>query len=79
MPLVSLPFSLSALSAARAPPDLTLSEVVKYGLPRFFGITKTLSPVLSGAAAVAVVATSTPRRQMAPIDARVFFTWSSFH
>src|SRR5262249_9111255 len=39
VPLVSVPFSPSRLSAASAPPDLTLSAVVKYGLPRFFGIT----------------------------------------
>ena len=39
VPLVSVPFSLRSLSALSAPPDLTLSDVVKYGLPRFFGIT----------------------------------------
>src|SRR5450755_1803501 len=44
VPLVSLPVSPRALSAASAPPDFTLSEVVKYGLPRFFGMTKTLRP-----------------------------------
>src|ERR1022692_4767492 len=47
VPLVSDPVSPSALSAASAPPDFTLSEVVKYGLPRFFGITKTFSPVFN--------------------------------
>jgi hypothetical protein len=52
VPLVSLPLSPSALSAARAPPDCTLSAVVKYGFPRFFGITKTFSPVFSPAAAL---------------------------
>ena len=39
VPLVSLPCSFSAFSAASAPPDFTLSEVVKYGLPRFLGMT----------------------------------------
>ncbi len=52
VPLVSVPLSPSALSAARAPPDCTLSAVVKYGLPRFFGITKTFNPVFSPAAAL---------------------------
>src|SRR5690348_117069 len=47
VPLVSVPVSPSELSAARAPPVFTLSAVVKYGLPRFFGITKTLSPFFS--------------------------------
>ena len=37
VPLVSVPVSLSAFSAAIAPPDLALSAVVKYELPRFFG------------------------------------------
>src|ERR1022692_3492211 len=46
VPLVSVPVSPSALRAASAPPDLTLSAVVKYGLPRFFGMTKTFRPVL---------------------------------
>ena len=45
VPLVSVPVSPSAFNAASAPPDLTLSAVVKYGLPRFFGMTKTLRPV----------------------------------
>src|SRR5215467_12283918 len=39
VPLVSVPVSPSALSAASAPPEFTLSAVVKYGLPRFFGMT----------------------------------------
>jgi len=30
-----------------APPDFTLSAVVKYGLPRFFGMMNTFSPVFS--------------------------------
>ena len=47
MPLVSDPVSPSVCSAASAPPEFTLSEVVKYELPRFFGITKTLSPVFT--------------------------------
>jgi len=47
VPLVSVPVSPSAWSAASAPPDFTLSEVVKYGLPRFFGMMKTFSPVFS--------------------------------
>src|SRR6266705_6720912 len=47
VPLVSVPDSPSACRAAIAPPDFTLSAVVKYGLPRFFGMTKTLSPVFS--------------------------------
>src|ERR1039457_2487558 len=45
VPLVSVPVSPSALSAASAPPELTLSETVKYGLPRFLGMTKTFRPV----------------------------------
>src|SRR5438067_10437053 len=48
VPLVSVPFSPSRLSAASAPPDFTLSAVVKYGLPRFFGMTKTFRPLFSG-------------------------------
>src|SRR5215470_12100817 len=47
VPLVSLPDSPSACRAASAPPDFTLSAVVKYGLPRFFGMTNTFSPVFS--------------------------------
>src|SRR6185312_8647588 len=54
VPLVSEPVSPSACSAAMAPPELALSAVVKYELPRFFGITKTLSPVLSPAAGAAL-------------------------
>src|SRR5215469_16523368 len=46
VPLVSVPVSPSADSAASAPPDFTLSEVVKYGLPRFLGMTNTFKPVL---------------------------------
>ena len=46
VPLVSVPVSPRALSAAMAPPELALSAVVKYELPRFFGMTKTLRPVL---------------------------------
>src|ERR1700739_146666 len=46
VPLVSLPVSPRAPSAAMAPPELALSAVVKYELPRFFGMTKTLRPVL---------------------------------
>jgi hypothetical protein len=61
---------------------LTLSAVVKYGLPRFFGITKTFNPVLRDVAAVAAVSTIAPRRQTAPIDVRCFvrvrFTCVSF-
>jgi hypothetical protein len=45
VPLVSVPDSPSVCSAASAPPEFTLSAVVKYELPRFFGITKTLRPV----------------------------------
>jgi hypothetical protein len=37
VPLVSVPFSPSSFSAASAPPDFTLSAVVKYGFPRFLG------------------------------------------
>src|SRR5713226_6769758 len=55
VPLVSLPVSPSVPSAARAPPEFTLSEVVKYGLPRFFGITKTFRPVFSAPDAAALV------------------------
>src|SRR5216683_4469193 len=47
VPLVSVPVSPSASSAAIAPPEFALSEVVKYELPRFLGMTKTLRPVLS--------------------------------
>src|SRR6266705_6179628 len=47
VPLVSVPLSPSACSAAIAPPDFALSDVVKYGLPRFMGMTKTLRPVFS--------------------------------
>ena len=47
VPLVSVAVSPTLRSAAIAPPDFTLSAVVKYGLPRFFGMTKTLSPVFS--------------------------------
>jgi hypothetical protein len=50
VPLVSVPVSPRALSAAMAPPELALSAVVKYELPRFFGMTKTLRPVLRPAA-----------------------------
>ena len=32
-----------------APPDFTLSAVVKYGLPRFFGMMKTFRPGLQRA------------------------------
>ena len=47
VPLVSVPVSPSVLSAASAPPVFTLSARVKYGLPRFFGMTKTFRPVFS--------------------------------
>jgi hypothetical protein len=77
-----VPFSFRSLSAFSAPPDFTLSAVVKYGLPRFFGITKTLRPVFRGAAAVAVATSTTPIRRMAPIGVRCFirlrFTLVSF-
>ena len=53
VPLVSEPLSPSCCSAARAPPDFTLSEVVKYGLPRFLGMTNTFSPVFSAPEAAA--------------------------
>jgi hypothetical protein len=46
-----VPVSPSVARAARTPPDFTLSAVVKYGLPRFFGTTKTFRPVFSLAAA----------------------------
>src|SRR5579863_5225538 len=46
VPLVSAPVSPSVWSAASAPPVPTLSAVVKYEFPRFFGITKTFRPVL---------------------------------
>src|SRR5438128_1194350 len=72
VPLVSLPCSFNSASAFNAPPDLKLSEVVKYGLPRFFGMTKTLRPVFSDDAAVAVASTITPSRQMNPIDVTCF-------
>src|SRR5438874_7904107 len=72
VPLVSVPFSLSSWSAFSAPPDLTLSEVVKYGLPRFFGMTKTFRPVFRDVAADAVVSSITASRKIAPIDVRSF-------
>src|SRR5207247_2731069 len=82
VPLVSVPFSLSSWSAFSSPPYLTLSEVVKYGLPRFFGITNTLRPVLRDVAADAVVSSITASRQIAPIDMSCFskrlFTSSPF-
>src|SRR3954451_18671154 len=56
-PLVSVPVSPSSLSAASAPPDLALSDTVKYGLPRFFGMTKTLRPFFRGAADDEAIAT----------------------
>src|SRR5690348_12313541 len=46
VPLVSVPVSPSACRAAIAPPESALSAVVKYELPRFFGMTKTFRPVL---------------------------------
>src|SRR5579862_1583170 len=59
VPLVSVPDSLRAFRAAIAPPDFALSEVVKYELPRFFGMTKTFRPVFIGAAADAIAAPKT--------------------
>jgi hypothetical protein len=47
VPLVSVPVSPAALIAASAPPVPLLSAVVKYGLPRFFGMTKTFRPVFA--------------------------------
>jgi hypothetical protein len=47
VPLVSVPVSPAALIAASAPPVFLLSAVVKYGLPRFFGMTKTFRPVFA--------------------------------
>jgi len=47
VPLVSVPVSPSASSAAIAPPLFALSAVVKYEFPRFFGMTKTFRPVFS--------------------------------
>src|ERR1022692_2922836 len=52
VPLVSVPVSPSAVSAEIAPPVLALSEVVKYGLPRFLGMTNTFRPVFSPLAEV---------------------------
>src|SRR6266542_4509354 len=67
VPLVSVPFSPSAFSAASAPPDLTLSAVVKYGFPRFFGMTKTLRPFFSDtASAPAIAIGTTPRTSTSP-------------
>src|SRR5215475_6542660 len=51
VPLVSVQVAPSVLSAASAPPVFTLSAVVKYGLPRFLGMTKTFRPVFSPPAA----------------------------
>src|SRR5262249_37965900 len=62
VPLVSVPFSPSFFNAASAPPDFTLSAVVKYGLPRFFGMTKTLSPFFRGFAEDAANAIGTSTR-----------------
>ncbi len=59
VPLVSVPDSLRAFRAAIAPPDFALSAVVKYELPRFFGMTKTFRPVFIGAAADAIAAPKT--------------------
>ncbi len=42
-----MPESPRALIAASAPPVPLLSAVVKYGLPRFFGMTKIFRPVLA--------------------------------
>src|ERR1700691_2304903 len=47
VPLVSVPVSPSVSRAAIAPPEFALFAVVKYELPRFFGITKTFRPVFS--------------------------------
>src|ERR1700742_3125438 len=55
VPLVSVPLSPRALSAAIAPPEPALSAVVKYELPRFFGMMKTFRPVLRPAAAGAAL------------------------
>ena len=63
VPLVSVPLSFSAFSAAIAPPDLALSEVVKYELPRFFGITKTFRPFFSGAGGTRATVTARQRAQ----------------
>src|SRR5450432_1489255 len=65
VPLVSEPLSPSCCSAARAPPDFTLSEVVKYGLPRFLGMTNTFSPVFSAPEAAAEEA---PELEAAGVD-----------
>src|SRR6266540_2155766 len=55
------------LIAASAPPDLTLSAVVKYGFPRFFGMTKTLRPFFSDtASAPAIAVGTTPRTSTSP-------------
>jgi len=45
VPLVSVPVSPSDCSSEIAPPEPALSAVVKYELPRFFGMTKTFRPV----------------------------------
>ena len=66
VPLVSVPVSPRAFRAASAPPDLALSEVVKYGLPRFFGITKTFSPFFRGAAEADAIAAGTPTTSASP-------------
>ena len=52
VPLVSVPSSPNCLRARRAPPVLTLSDVVKYELPRFLGITNTLRPFSRGRVAL---------------------------
>src|SRR5256714_13534438 len=53
VPLVSVPVAPSAPSAASAPPVFTLSAVVKYGVPRFLGMTKTFRPFFCPPAAEA--------------------------
>jgi hypothetical protein len=54
VPLVSEPVSPSVWRAAMAPPELALSAVVKYELPRFFGMTKTFRPVFRPAVEAAL-------------------------
>src|SRR5579875_953997 len=60
VPLVSWPISPSCFKANSAPWVFTLSAVVKYELPRFFGTTKTFRPFLSVGAASAGGANEVP-------------------
>ena len=61
VPLVSLPDSPSVPRAASGAAGVHAVGGVKYGLPRFFGITKTLSPFFSAPDEAAATRTATNR------------------